>query len=65
MCLPVPGDEGCEAGHHEGGGHGVQAEAGVQLQHGGAQAHNHETGHDQQQASEMGTFSLPTILRAL
>ena len=53
MRLPVAGHQGGEAGHHEGGRHGVQAEPGVQLQHGGAEAHYHEAGHYQQQAPEI------------
>ena len=57
MGLPIPGHEGGEAGDHEGGGHGIQAEPGVQLRHGGAQAHYHEAGHYQQQASKNEMFS--------
>ena len=48
--VPVSRDEGGEAGHHEGGGHGVQAEAQVELRQRGAEAHYHEAGYDQQQA---------------
>ena len=56
--VPVSRDEGGEAGHHEGGGHGVEAEASVQLQHGGAEAHYHKAGHNQQEASERVTLCI-------
>ena len=62
MRLPVPSHEGGEAGHHEGGGRGVEAEACVQLQHGGAETHYHKAGHNQQEATERDTVSFPVSL---
>ena len=60
--VPVSRDEGGEAGHHEGGGHGVEAQAQVELRQRGAEAHYHEAGHDQQQAPAQCT---PAVIISL
>ena len=44
-------DEAGQAGNYEGGGDGVEAEAGVELGDGLTVSNNNKTGHDQQQPS--------------
>ena len=53
MVLPILGHQGGEAGHHKGGGDGIEAQAQVQLWDGLTGANYGKTGHYQQQAPEI------------
>ena len=59
VVLAVLRDQAGQAGNHEGGGDGVEAEAGVELGDGLTVPDNDETRHDQQQSSHGGRLLLP------
>ena len=51
-------DQAGQAGNYEGGGDGVEAEAGVELGDGLTVSNNNKTGHDQQQSSHGSSLLL-------
>ena len=58
MVTSVLGHQAGQAGHYEGGGDGVEAEADVELAEALTASNNDEAGHDEQEASHGGLLLL-------